>query len=341
MERDFKVKKEHAEEIMMNAGFRPTSCYVTREQKNNHIFKIRYNQFFFYLKTHTKDQYTDDQIARGVPVKHETVAYQLLKKHGLLTPRVVAAVDTIENPITYPYLLTQKLEGEPILDALHRVDRKDFNTILFKVGEYVRSMHDITFDSLGYGAIDGSSESIKHSKSWDLQQRKQEALDMLEADRDVISDELYYGLREKFTLMDTDLLPDYEQKAFVHGNLDISKFYIKRHGNEWTITGLLDMEHAGAGDYVDDIVNLGISMSKAFPSSFWWEPFYKGYGKEPKFQNFKLRMLGYTEEMLGWKKGHRDEILSAMLGAVHWRYLYRIATYKFHKPEAEVVEIED
>jgi aminoglycoside phosphotransferase len=339
MERDFKVQKEQAEEIMMNAGFKPTSCYVTRDHKFNHVFNIRYNQFNFFLKAHTKPIYSDEQVLSGLPVSHEANAYRILKENGLLTPRVVVAESNPDNPIQYPFILTQKLEGEPVLEALKRVERREFNAILYTIGEYVRKMHDITFDQLGYGAIDGSSTSPFSTRGFDLQQRKQEALDMLEAERDQLSDAVYLGLREKFTLMDSDLLDEYNQKSFIHGALDVNKFFIKRHGNEWTITGLLDMEMAGAGDYVDDIVHFGVSIAKEFPDSFWWEPFFKGYGKEPKYQHFKLRLLGYTEDELGWKKGHRDEILSAMLAAVHWRYLFRVATYKFRKPQiADEVE---
>lgn len=333
MERDFKVNNLQAEEIMMNAGFKPVSCYVTREHRYNHIFCIRYNQFNFFAKAHTKLFYTDEQILAGIPVKHELNAYKILAEKGLKTPRIVASTTDSENPIQYPYILTQRLEGENLFDALKRVERKEFNLILLQVGEYVRKMHDITFFQNGYGIIDGDKESLFTGRSWDINERKREALAMLEAEKGNISKNIYLGLREKFTLMDSDLSREYNKHAFVHGNLDLDKMFVRKHGGDWSVVALLDMEMACAGDPIDDIVNFAIGMSNEFPESFWWEPFFKGYGKEADFQQFKLRLLGYSEKQLGWHIGFRDEVLSAIFAAVHWRYLFRIPQQKFEKRE--------
>ena len=89
------------------------------------------------------------------------------------------------------------------------------------------------------------------------------------------------------------------------------------------------MEVSSSGDCIEDILKFSLEMAQAFShETRWWEPLFDRYGREPDFENFKLRLLGVENAELGrsgqWIKGGiRDAVLLRFMNAPTWESLFK------------------
>ncbi len=89
------------------------------------------------------------------------------------------------------------------------------------------------------------------------------------------------------------------------------------------------MEVASAGDYVADLLKLGIEMACTFaPRTRGWEPFFAGYGGEPHLALFRLRLHGWSEASFrahgsGRWPANRALTLGRLLTTETWEELFR------------------
>jgi aminoglycoside phosphotransferase (APT) family kinase protein len=292
-----------AQRILAGAGIdEPMTVALVRT--HNHVWRLhtegRQGQTF-YLKTHTKDWYAGDPTAPGKCVTHEAAAYGVLAQHGLATPEVVVAELGSDNPFGRPFLLTRGLAGMPLTDCLRVAEPGAFADVLRAVGAYMGRTHAIRFPFPGY--IMGLDGPDAHPAAgpwqhgiWTAHARQEQALATLDAHADALPPGLVEAVRWRLSTIVEAMGSAYEPPRFVHGDCHAHQFFVSPTGTGGAaprVHGVVDMEVASAGDAVQDLVKFSIEAAAALPAtSRWWGPLFAGYGAEPDFELFRLRLLG-------------------------------------------------
>ena len=143
-----------------------------------------------------------------------------------------------------------------------------------------------------------------------------------------MSVELAAQLHMLFSNLSGALAEAFQPPHFVQVNCHADQYYLAQAEAGWYVSGCLDMEVASAGCCLYDLAGFSIEMAAFFPSRMrWWQPFFRGYGREPDFNAFKLLMLSFHEiafKIYGETRwiGTRQEILSRLLAASNWYELF-------------------
>jgi aminoglycoside phosphotransferase len=326
------LTNRRAEEILAMAGI-PGPAEVTFVKANNHVYRISAGGSGYFLKTYTKAWYGSDVRLTGFCVEHEVCAWDVLRRHGLATPDVVVAAKSCENPLGRPFVVTRELRGRSLTGLLKIADAQTFRQLLETAGAYLRRVHDITFRFPGYISCSGPDGPLQDDEwqhpCWTARQTQRSAFEMLESDRSRLSPDTARRLEELFSTMDAALAVEFEPPRFTHGDCHAGQFFLYFEGAQWHVSGFVDLEVASAGDCVVDLLKLGIELASDLPpSTRWWEPLFKGYGREPDFELFRLRLLGWDEinfKCHGEEKWPRtrEEHLKQLLAARTWAELFQ------------------
>ncbi len=321
------LTQQQAQEIMHLAGIqgRVTATLI---KEYNHVYRIESEHDSFFLKMHTKDWYPAEDMETGYSVRHEQSAWSVLAAHDLATPDVLLAFHSRKNSLERPFLLTRKLQGESLVDLLKRYqhDQLQWNDLLKTTGEYLQQMHSIVFQFPGYiveDKPDGPLDDTQWQHSiWSARQRQITALSQLQQEQHKLSKHTANQLRARFSTLEEVLATEYEPPRFTHGDCHAHQFHLYQNDVEqWIVSGCVDMEVASAGDCLQDLVKVSIEMVREFAGRNWWTPFFAGYGKEPDFETFRLRLLCAGENELQWS-GIREEVLVHLLNAKNWTELF-------------------
>jgi hypothetical protein len=150
----------------------------------------------------------------------------------------------------------------------------------------------------------------------------------LEADVARLSSPLVERLRTLLSTIEEVLAPACAPPRFVHGDCHAHQFFLDREGEDWHVSGVLDLEVASAGDCGEDLMKFSIELAARFPVAMrWWEPLFLGYGRQPDFELFCLRLLGASEAELtchgeGTWPGTREQVLTRLATAREWADLF-------------------
>ncbi len=112
---------------------------------------------------------------------------------------------------------------------------------------------------------------------------------------------------------------EYIPPKMIHGDCHLHQFFFDRG----MVTGVVDMEVASAGDPIADLIKLFLEASSILAGYDWVRDFFKGYGQQPDFETFRLRLLCCELpefHAAGWK-GDYEVILSRLLTATSWKEL--------------------
>jgi hypothetical protein len=296
-------------------------------KRGNDVWRIDGGGQTFFLKTYTKDWYGDDAAGTAFHVRHERAAWDILKKHGLAAPEVTLADTTCTNLVGRPFIITRELAGKPLVDLLMLADDSEFEALLQAVGAYLRQMHNIAFTYPGYlDSVDGPTSPPDPNgwqhRCWSASQRQKNALAYLESIRTTISPELAGRLETHFATMTDKLSDAYQPPHFTHGDCHAHQFFLKPDGDDWVVTGVVDMEVSSAGDTGEDWLHLLIELSSQFaPETKWWKSLFKGYGAPPNFERFKLRMLAVEPPEFGLSAVN-EKLIANLLDAKDWEALF-------------------
>jgi len=98
---------------------------------------------------------------------------------------------------------------------------------------------------------------------------------------------------------------------------------IQEHGN-WSISGIVDMEVASAGDPYSDLVSLCAGLAQRLPAAErWWIPLFMGYGSEPDINLVRLYMLvGWYPYQADVWPGVGENAFRHLLQAENWETLF-------------------
>jgi Ser/Thr protein kinase RdoA (MazF antagonist) len=324
-----------ADEILRWAGIATGRVSLSPIKEYNHVYRLQAPRGAFFLKTYTKSWYGDDVLRTAGCVRHEASAWAILTSAGLAAPEVVLARPDCDNPLGRPFLVTRELRGRSLVELFRTASKSDADKLLRAVGDYLRRMHAIAFDYPGYlmdrtGPRAALDPGAWQHRCWTARRRQQAALAGLEADAARLSSPLIAHLRTLLSTIEETLAPAYAPPRFVHGDCHAHQFFLYQHQGDWHVSGVLDMEVASAGDCGEDLMKFAIEMAARYPVALrWWDPLFFGYGQQPDFELFRLRMLGASEAELtchgdGTWPGTREEILTRLVTARDWADLFAL-----------------
>jgi Ser/Thr protein kinase RdoA (MazF antagonist) len=297
-------------------------------KQHNHVYRIVAGAEAFFLKTYTKDWYGDNIAGTAGCVQHERAAWAVLAAHGLSTPQLVLAEAGCDNPAGRPVVLTRALAGEALgKNAPARVVEQ-----LHAVGDYLRRMHAITFDAVGYLMPGGpdpdpAGNGWQHPL-WDAHVWQHSALARFENERALLPPELASRVAALLERSAALLAPAYATPRYTHGDCWPHQFFVHERPERvedagWAVTGVLDMEVVSAGDAEADFVHLLIELAALLPAAMgWWQTLFAGYAGTPDFERFRLRLLATTlAEFRGMWPGDLSHIRAHTLAASDWQSL--------------------
>lgn len=308
---------------------------VTLFKTNNHVFRIRTGDMTYYLKTHTRDWYSENGKETGHVVLREATAWQIIEKIGLATPRVVAIDNTTDNVIGIPFIITEELLGESLTELLTRLSRADAYSAIRCVGAYLKKMHSISFGHSGYlPPQEPVISSQWHHRIWSYHGFQSWADREQETAKKELSHGSFSDVLRYINEWQHKLRKVYKHPRFVHGDCRANQFYLFQRGREWNVSGVLDMEVASAGDCDEDFMKFCAEMSRRFDvETKWWEPLFDGYEEEPDFNLLKLRYLASGQLELSpfaYKEvaGVRELVVQHLLRAKNWLELFDLSSIK-------------
>ncbi len=301
---------------------------VTQLRWYNHTYRITCQDQTFYLKLHNKDWYPPDEGETGYSVAHEVSAWSILARYDLATPEVVMACQNRDNPLGRSFLLTREVPGTVLADLLPQVSPQEVAEMLHAVGMYLRRMHTIQFAYAGYILGEGPTapphEGSWQHFTWTLQACQQRMREWVQEHHAELSSSLLLQLEHMAQTLPEMLAPAYMVPRFTQGDCWIDQIImVQKHGS-WQISAFLDMEVASAGDCTFDLVSLCQGLAQTLPSALcWWQPLFEGYGKEPDFAGFRLRLSGgwYPYEANIWP-GVGENSFRHLLQAEDWETLF-------------------
>lgn len=296
-----------------------------RIKEANNIDRISTDKGVFFCKTYTKTWYgRSDQT--GYCVLHERGAYETLASHQLRVPEVVLFDESSANPLGKPFLFLRKLEGNTILECRHQ--GMDVKPLLCSAGSYLRTMHSIVFSHPGYVTCPAGPDGppIRNQwrhRIWEIDVLESQAAKLWEQAVGSSGGSLLSDLTSRFAELRERIGREYTPPRMAHGDCHMDQFFFQNQ----QVTGVLDMEVASAGDTVFDLVKFAIEASANPPVDEWWKPFFEGYGAEPDFETFKLRLLCCEYPEFAWQKwsGTHVEILTRLFHADGWSSLLKKA----------------
>ena len=302
-------------------------------KQGNDVFRLVSGTDHYFLKTYTKSWYGSDPATTGFHVIHESTAWAILARHGLRAPTVVYATPNSDNPISRPFLLTRELEGRPFTDWLMEADQKTQDTLLNVVGDYLRQMHEITFEFPGYlstlrGPPEPSDPAGWQHRCWSAKTRQVEAWKQIQADNADLTEVTRIEAQQACSQISSRLMNAYLPPRFTHGDCHAHQFFLVRNRAGWQITGVLDMEVSSAGDSGEDLLKISLELAQGLDhKTRWWEALFAGYGVAPDFEAFRLRLLGVAPVEYGFlgkwvQTPNREAMMRRLLQAKDWMSLF-------------------
>jgi aminoglycoside phosphotransferase (APT) family kinase protein len=278
----------------------PVSVSVVHEF--NHVYRLQAGRRVFFLKTHTKAWYRGNLEAPANCVRHEQCAWDILARHGVPAPDVVLVGTDSANAFGRPFVLTRALSGAPLTALLGQANEAGQRRLLVATGDYLRRMHAITFTHPGYlidtdGPAAPPTDQDWQHRNWTPQARQRNALALLATRGSELTPELRDRLNRLFASMAETLEAGATGPRFVHGDCHAHQFFVDASGVEPQVRGVVDMEVASAGDPIEDVLKFSLEVAPILPArTRWWQAVFDGYGQQPDFSLFQLRMLGCSPE---------------------------------------------
>lgn len=307
--------------------------HVELIKRGNDVFRLISKNESFFLKTYTKDWYGSEPASTGFHANHENTAWTILSKHGLPTPEVAYVSSDCNNPISRPFILTRELDGYPLTQWMAEENQEAGSRLLIAVGDYLRKMHEITFQFPGYlSSLSGPTEPPDPNgwqhRCWSAKAREAFACTQLQAEEFQITQETYAKSMQACLRIGARLADAYQPPHFTHGDCHAHQFFLTRKGFGWQVTGVLDMEVSSAGDCGEDLLKICIELAQTLDyETHWWESLFAGYGGVPDLEDFRLRLLSVVPIEYGnlgkWiRTKDRETILRQFLHAKEWPALF-------------------
>ena len=206
----------------------------------------------------------------GCRFRSEEIAYNLLAGSPVPVPRIIK-LDVTQTLAPYPYLLTSKVPGAPVVDTWAELTPAQQTHVATQAGEYLARMHTFTFER--FGKLRFVPDSGKDFRTWygyveDFMLRFIKWGQELGIIDTALRARLTGVLRKHKPLLD-----EVKQGALVHHDYHFEN--ILQQAGE--ITGIIDFEWALSGDPALDF-HITETAEQMCPGSH--EPFLAGYVKQ-------------------------------------------------------------
>jgi aminoglycoside phosphotransferase (APT) family kinase protein len=214
---------------------------------------------------------------------------------------VLVASDNVDA-FGRPFIITRRLPGAPLTHLLRQSTAAQQSQLLVATGDYLRRMHAITFTYPGYlmsagGPATPPADQDWQHRSWTPGARRRNAVALLATRGSELTPELGDRLHRLFESTAETLESSSFAPRFVHGDCHAHQFFVDVSGAEPKVTGVVDMEVASAGDPIEDLLKFCLEVAAILPAQTrWWQALFDGYGQEPEYTLFRLRMLGCSPE---------------------------------------------
>jgi Ser/Thr protein kinase RdoA (MazF antagonist) len=298
---------------------------------SNHTWRVDCERGVFFVKAHSKDWYRVSVSAAGGAVAHEAGAHRMLKAKGLETPTVVAAERSAENPLGWPYLLTERLTGTSLVDAVDPDDQASSDHMMEAVGAHLARIHAITFEHPGYVG-DGpprrpEGDAWQHP-IWTFERFALQSMRTWSTDAQTVPPTVMDAVMRLFAEQLPAVRSSFSPPRFTHGDCHANQFFLLPAAEGWAVSGVLDLEVASSGCVLFDFVKFFIEMRGIFAGSgySWWRPLFTGYGGEPEFDVMRVLLaaassINYTcGDWNGWPSA-RSDVLRLLTTATDWSEL--------------------
>jgi Phosphotransferase enzyme family len=163
-------------------------------------------------------------------------------------------------------------------------------------------MHAISFTHPDYlmrteGPAAPPTDQDWQHRNWTPQARQWNALALLAARGSELTPALGDRLHELFASMAARLEANWTAPRFVRGDCHAHQVFVDAGGAATEVTGVVDMEVASSGDPIEDLLKFSLELAPILPArTRWWQALFDGYGQEPDYELFQLRMLGCSPE---------------------------------------------
>ena len=289
-----------------------TSHIVAVQQitNTNDVFKvITERDGNFYIKFHTSWWYKDAPDTFGV-VQREAAVVEMLKRKGMRL-EYRSWIDCNRRIVNRSVLITSELTGTPLPVAL-KENPAEQGCILSALAKYLKQLHALEFPRVGYietcGDKDMPYSLDPRENPWSdshpcqkPENFKKFALGILRSKEAILPANLYSMLKESFEQIPRVLASEYRSPRFVINNYHPFHLHVRKDSSGWEVTGLYDFEAASAGSPVFDLILNELQITPVMGNLDWRPAFYGVYGRDPKFEAYKLMLLSYLLQATGVK----------------------------------------
>ncbi len=158
-----------------------------------------------------------------------------MDRNGISVPAVLAADESSDNPLEWPYLVTAELPGVAAAMFVEIASAGGFRAALEAMGSLLRRMHAITFRYSGC-LLDPEGPSRPPSPdNWQhtthtVEARRRGTLEWLERLRGRLSPELVAELQPRYRTAGARVAHEYEPPRFTRGDCHANRFFVDRVG---------------------------------------------------------------------------------------------------------------
>jgi aminoglycoside phosphotransferase (APT) family kinase protein len=238
----------------------------------------------------------------------EVFVYGLLTRAPRLpTPEVLVSDDS-GALISEAYLIMKKLPGALAASEMSSLQVGDIEKVYEQVGEILRAVHGVTFDSFGYittEVVDGHLTNAGYMEHQFEKKIRQFA--------ELGGDPRIRRAAERTVASSEFLLAECSQAVLCHDDLHEGNLLVEKRDSEWLVCGVLDVENAVAGDPLLDLAKTDYYSVRG--DRVKHRGLLSGYGPLPPKGEEIMRLYGlyHALELWDWfASTSRDEPLDEM-----------------------------
>jgi hygromycin-B 7''-O-kinase len=235
----------------------------------------------------------------------EVFVYGLLEPRPALPIPTIVAADDSGTVLPQAFLILTKLPGELAAGVLPSIGAADVVTIYRQIGTALRAFHRTTFDSFGYvsaGVIEPHDTNQRYMEHQFAKKLREFAA--LGGDEEVRRN------AEAAVEGSASLLTRCARAVLCHDDVHEANVLVRKEGDRWLLSGILDVENAIAGDPLLDVAKTDYYAVRGDPVKR--KALLEGYGPRPPRaeETRRLYRLYHALELWDWfaSNGERERL---------------------------------
>jgi hygromycin-B 7''-O-kinase len=256
-------------------GFRVTSVATRAGGEVNEVYEVRGAGDVrpVIIKVYTGGSRSRPWLSK---LAKEVYVYRLLGRHGVREiPRILRDEPAGVSALSQAFAVMTLLDGQPLATAGDQLTDRDTDRVYEHMGRLLAEVHRIPATTWGYvttGVIDAQPSNTAYMLG-------QFATKLRRFD-DLGGDRLLAGAIDRHVARHTDLLAECHRPALCHNDFHDGNVLVARIGEQWRVTGYVDVENAVAADPLLDLAktdHYALRHDEAKRRAF-----LRGYGPLPR-----------------------------------------------------------